>query len=169
MTLSCHLILTTLCVLLSCTLISTNFMSSEGVAASQPSIQYESYNALLGDSIRLKCPQANPTWFFRRSATEFDVLPSSAPREDLIVTRHGIINADYKHKILCHITYKHQIIIINKVGFDEEGLYTCLYTQAPPHVPEKSYYATNEVTETETSATNLIQYRYVFNVTVYSK
>ena len=139
----------------------------------EPRIKFEAYKALAGETIRLECPQPNPTWFFRRlkggdSATAAADLGGGAG-EDLIVTRHGIINADYKYKIMCHITLKHKVIIINNIDFDEEGLYTCLYTQPPS---SDQFYANNNeglLKTNELATNNNLQYRYVFNVTVYSK
>lgn len=130
-----------------------------------PRIRFEPYKALAGETIRLECPQPNPTWFFRRQKSgdterNFNI---GGPGEDLIVTRHGIVNADYKYKIMCHMTLKHKVIIINNVGFDEEGLYTCLYTQ-----PESVYYNGNAGLMASND-NSVRQYRYVFNVTVYSK
>lgn len=144
-----------------------------------PKIKYETYKALAGETVRLECPQPNPTWFFRKA---------SDSTEDLIVTRHGIINADYKYKIMCHMTLKHKVIIINNIDFDEEGLYTCLYTQpvelsksnAIPSLSASinSFYANNlnengngngEASLKSNDLSNPVQFRYVFNVTVYSK
>ena len=144
-----------------------------------PKIKYETYKALAGETVRLECPQPNPTWFFRKA---------SDSTEDLIVTRHGIINADYKYKIMCHMTLKHKVIIINNIDFDEEGLYTCLYTQPVElsksnSIPSlsasiNSFYANNmnengngnsELSLKSNDLSNPVQYRYVFNVTVYSK
>lgn len=89
--------------------------------------------------------------------------------EDIIVTRHGIINADYKYKIMCHMTLKHKVIIINNIEFDEEGVYTCLYT-----LPNNNndLVSNNMITSSNDNTnfnSNLMQYRHVFNVTVYSK
>ena len=141
-------------------------------------IRHETYKALLGETVRLECPQPNPTWFFRKRNSE-DNKDSNV--EDLIVTRHGIINADYKYKIMCHVTLKHQVIIINNIDFDEEGLYTCLYT-LPSLVGAESPFISNsfdmnnrnddayeEKSESSSSSSMPTQYRYVFNVTVYSK
>ncbi|RNA23809.1 hypothetical protein BpHYR1_036191 [Brachionus plicatilis] len=122
----------------------------------QPKIQYELYKALVGETVRLECPQPNPTWFFRR----FSDSSSSNNVEDIIVTRHGIINSDYKYKIMCHMTLKHKVILINNIDFGEEGLYTCLYT-LPPNTNSK----TNSLDD---MLTNPVQFRYVFNVTVYT-
>lgn len=113
-----------------------------------PTIRHEAYKALSGETVRLECPQPNPTWFYRRLNNNV---------EDLIVTRHGIINADYKYKIMCHVTLKHQVIIINSIDFDEEGLYTCLYTDSS----ESSALSNDEMQSPK-------QYRHVFNVTVYT-
>lgn len=164
--------------------IITNLVGSPSAQAglhSAPRIQYETYKALAGETVRLECPQPNPTWFFRRANSDGSL---NSGTEDLIVTRHGIINADYKYKIMCHMTLKHKVIIINNIDFDEEGLYTCLYTQPLEVVPKSniqtlsssSYYSNNnnEINEPSVnqgfdSNPNPIQYRYVFNVTVYSK
>ncbi len=132
----------------------------------KPRIQFEPYKALAGETIRLECPQPNPTWFFRRPKhgeheKNFNI---GGPGEDLIVTRHGIINADYKYKIMCHITLKHKVIIINNVGFDEEGLYTCLYTQ-----PDNAFLNSANSGLMASNDISMRQYRYVYNVTVYSK
>lgn len=118
----------------------------------KPKIEYELYKALVGETVRLECPQSNPTWFFRK----FSDSSSINNVEDIIVTRHGIINSDYKYKIMCHMTLKHKVILINNIDFGEEGLYTCLYT-----LPSESISKTDQ-------STNLVQFRYVFNVTVYS-
>ena len=139
----------------------------------QPRIKFEAYKALAGETIRLECPQPNPTWFFRRlkggDSTAAAVDVGGGVGEDLIVTRHGIINADYKYKIMCHITLKHKVIIINNIDFDEEGLYTCLYTQ--PQSSDQFYANNNDglLKTNELVTNNNLQYRYVFNVTVYSK
>ena len=146
-----------------------------------PRIQYESYKALVGETVRLECPQPNPTWFYRKfNNNPADLLNNNNNNEaeDLIVTRHGIINADYKYKIMCHLTLKHKVIIINNIDFDEEGLYTCLYTMPtsvassdgkPPSL--SSYYSNNGDSNfySNDGTGNPVQYRYVFNVTVYSK
>lgn len=130
-------------------------------------LQYELYKALIGETVRLECPQPNPTWFFRRSSSSSSSgsigsgisSPSSSNNnlEDLIVTRHGVINADYKYKIMCHMTLKHKVIIVNNVEFEDEGLYTCLYT-LPASLDADG-----------TGSSSSVQYRYVFNVTVYSE
>lgn len=122
-----------------------------------PRIQHEAYKAIVGETVRLECPQPSPTWFFRNQMGV----------EDLIVTRHGIINGDYKYKIMCHMTLKHKVIIINNIDFDEEGLYTCLYTLPSAELASKSL--SNEASDLNTVNPNTVQYRYVFNVTVYSK
>lgn len=122
-------------------------------------IQFENYKAIVGETVRLECPQPNPTWFFRRMNSE---EPNANTVEDLIVTRHGIINGDYKYKIMCHMTLKHKVIIINNIDFEEEGLYTCLYT-LPNEV------SSNSILTSDSAINQPIQYRYVFNVTVYSK
>ncbi len=92
----------------------------------------------------------------------------SKTTEDIIVTRHGIINADYKYKIMCHMTLKHKVIIINNIEFDEEGVYTCLYT-----LPNNDLIASNNLLTSSNDNPNFnansMQYRHVFNVTVYSK
>jgi hypothetical protein len=168
--------------------LSLNTHNSQSNTANQ-NIRHETYKALLGETVRLECPQPNPTWFFRRSRHQKQNGDSTSSTtnnknndnvEDLIVTRHGIINADYKYKIMCHVTLKHQVIIINNIDFDEEGLYTCLYTQSPP----PSSLLSNSFTladgdnenndqdyngESRSSNSMPTQYRYVFNVTVYSK
>jgi len=166
--------------------LSLNTHSSQSNAAANQNIRHETYKALLGETVRLECPQPNPTWFFRRSRHQKQNGDSSTTNnndnvEDLIVTRHGIINADYKYKIMCHVTLKHQVIIINNIDFDEEGLYTCLYTQSPP---PSSLLANSFINlsdgdnenndqdyngESRSSNSMPAQYRYVFNVTVYSK
>jgi hypothetical protein len=137
-----------------------------------PRIKFEPYKAMAGETVRLECPQPNPTWFFRQkksgeSEKNFNI---GGPGEDIIVTRHGIINADYKYKIMCHMTLEHKVIIINNVGFDEEGLYTCLYS-----MPENTYYGDgnngfgmNFNGNNVNGRQKMIQHRYVFNVTVYS-
>ena len=126
--------------------------SSHLGAVSPPRIQFEVYKALIGETVRLECPQPNPTWFFRKASS------SAANQEDLIVTRHGVINVDYKYKIMCHMSLKHKVIIVNNVEFEDEGLYTCLYTL--PTAADDEY---NQI------ATSSVQYRHVFNVTVYSE
>lgn len=138
----------------------------------KPRIKYETYKALVGETVRLECPQPNPTWFFRRTSnSDNGNMNNNNNKEDLIVTRHGIINADYKYKIMCHISLKHKVIIINNIDFEEEGLYTCLYTM--PIEQSKSITSlanTNYMVEDELSdVLNTVQYRHVFNVTVYSK
>ena len=136
----------------------------------RPRIKYETYKALVGETVRLECPQPNPTWFFRRTASS-DNANINNNKEDLIVTRHGIINADYKYKIMCHISLKHKVIIINNIDFEEEGLYTCLYTMPIEQTKSIASLAnTNYMVEDELSdVLNTVQYRHVFNVTVYSK
>ncbi|CAF0732571.1 unnamed protein product [Brachionus calyciflorus] len=126
---------------------------------SQPRIQFELYKALLGETVRLECPQPNPTWFFRHISS--DDTSTNNNVENIIVTRHGIINSDYKYKIMCHMTLKHKVIIINNIDFDEEGLYTCLYT-----IPSDQSSKVGQLNADST--TNPIQFRYVFNVTVYT-
>ena len=135
--------------------------NNNNINNNNPNIRYETYKALLGETVRLECPQPNPTWFFRRLNSD-----NSKSSEDLIVTRHGIINADYKYKIMCHVTLKHQVIIINNIDFDEEGLYTCLYTQPLVEAPFQSK-GLGDISGGQNSGP--AQYRYVFNVTVYSK
>lgn len=120
----------------------------------QSRIQHESYKALIGETVRLECPQSNPTWFFRK----FSESSTVDNIDDIIVTRYGIINSEYKYKIMCHMTLKHKVILINNIDFDEEGLYTCLYTLPPDSI---SRTLTHQLK-------NQIQFRYVFNVTVYS-
>lgn len=146
-----------------------------GSQAANSRIHYESYKALLGETVRLECPQMNPTWFFRRVNSQqasadghltaasgaSDSQTGYSNQEDLIVTRHGVINADYKYKIMCHMSLKHKVIIVNNIEFDDEGLYTCLYTQ-----PISSDLAGSDSINADT---NPVQFRYVFNVTVYSK
>ena len=142
-------------------------------------IQHESYKALAGETVRLECPQPNPTWFFRRTSRDTSGDDGSVGSvEDLIVTRHGIINADYKYKIMCHVTLKHKVIVINSIDFEDEGLYTCLYTmpvEANRAALGKSFASLNsELTSLLISGgsggdSNPIQYRHVFNVSVYSK
>lgn len=123
----------------------------------QSRIQHELYKALIGETVRLECPQPNATWFFRK----FNSEPSSNDNlDDIIVTRHGIINSDYKYKIMCHMTLKHKVILINNIDFNEEGLYTCLYTLPPDSVSKTNSFI-HQVKDS-------IQFRYVFNVTVYS-
>jgi hypothetical protein len=148
-----------------------------------PKIQYESYKALVGETVRLECPQPNPTWFYRHVSNSADQSSNSNDgAEDLIVTRHGIINADYKYKIMCHLTLKHKVIIINNIDFEEEGLYTCLYTMPTQNTdlsykpPSLSTYYSNSGANSgdagffsNDGTSNPVQYRYVFNVTVYSK
>ena len=31
-----------------------------------PRIKFEPYKAMAGETVRLECPQPNPTWFFRQ-------------------------------------------------------------------------------------------------------
>lgn len=116
-------------------------------------IHYELYKALAGETVRLECPQANPTWFFRKATSPI------GQQEDLIVTRHGIINVDYKYKIVVHMNLKHKVIIINSVEYDDEGLYTCLYT-----MPTSGPVLDEELGQ----MANSVQYRHVFNVSIYS-
>lgn len=111
--------------------------------------QIEAYKILAGETLRLECPQSNPTWFYRNPETNI---------EDLIVTRHGIINVEYKHKITSHATLKHKIIFINKVNVEDDGIYSCLYT--------KNMLTSND--NADDGMTSL-QQRFTFNVTVYSK
>jgi hypothetical protein len=151
---------------------SNRFIRNLDDEYAKPRIKYETYKALVGETVRLECPQPNPTWFFRRTSnTENLKTNNNNNKEDLIVTRHGIINADYKYKIMCHISLKHKVIIINNIDFEEEGLYTCLYTM--PIEQSKSIASlanTNYMVEDElTDVLNTVQYRHVFNVTVYSK
>ena len=130
----------------------SRLVGSGQVSPPSSRIQYESYKALYGETVRLECPQPNPTWFFRRH--DENGIESV---EDLIVTRHGIINADYKYKIMCHVTLKHKVMVINSIEFEDEGLYTCLYTM--PSSSGDSFIDNSQPA----------QYRYVFNVTVFSK
>lgn len=139
--------------------LSRRASNSGGVAGissgtSPPRIHHEIYKALLGETVRLECPQPNPTWFFRKSASS-----TSSTAEDLIVTRHGVINVDYKYKIMCHVSLKHKVIIVNNVEFDDEGLYTCLYSLPVANVDGDEY---------AHAQASSVQYRHVFNVTVYS-
>lgn len=132
-------------------------------------IRHETYKALLGETVRLECPQPNPTWFFRKRNSDDN---KDSDVEDLIVTRHGIINADYKYKIMCHVTLKHQVIIINNIDFEEEGLYTCLYTLPSLNAADSPFISNRneDGDDDEKSSSSMpTQYRYVFNVTVYSK
>ena len=137
--------------------------SSQG---SSSRIKVENYKAMVGETVRFECPQPNPTWFFRRVNND-DANRSkngvASTVEELIVTRYGIINAEYKYKIMCHSTLKHKVIIINNVEFDDEGLYTCLYTQ-----PQNGGDVVVSASEAAGS-NNMAQFRYVFNLTVYSK
>ena len=143
-------------------MVSNGNNNNNNNVAPNPTIKHEAYKALAGETVRLECPQPNPTWFFRRLNRD-----NSNPNnlEDLIVTRHGIINADYKYKIMCHVTLKHQVIIINNIDFEEEGLYTCLYTQ--PVNAEAGFHPVKSLTDKNNNSP--VQYRYVFNVSVYSK
>jgi len=109
----------------------------------------ENYKALKGETVRLECPQPDPTWFFRSSDREI---------EDLIVTRHGIINVDYKYKITCHPVVKHQTISINKIDIEDEGIYSCLYTST--NSPKPSSENDGEIIA--------VQHRLNFNVSVYT-
>lgn len=115
-----------------------------------PRIQFELYKAIQGETLRLECPQPNSTWFFRKASNSL---------EDLIVTRHGIINVDYKYKIMCHVNLKHKVIIVNNVEFDDEGLYTCLYSlpASNPNIDDEYSHMTS----------SSVQHQHVFNVTVY--
>jgi hypothetical protein len=132
-------------------------VSGGSVASPSSRIHYEHFKALVGETVRLECPQPNPTWFFRRANRDSPIVNDGSGTEDLIVTRHGIINADYKYKIMCHVTLKHKVIVVNNIEFEDEGLYTCLYT-----IP-------NEKGSEYLENSNPVQYRFVFNVTVYSK
>jgi hypothetical protein len=152
-----------------------NSLIGSGPQLILPRMHIESHKALLGETIRLECPQPNPTWFFRRVSLDssgsnskyFSGASSSSANknaaEDIIVTRHGIINADYKYKIMCHMTLKHKVIIVSNIDMDDEGLYTCLYT-----MPVGSVDGGEAGVQADGSVNNLAQYRYVFNVTVYS-
>jgi hypothetical protein len=149
------------------------FSNEDQAEMSSQHIKIEPKRIRLGETMRLECPQANPTWFFRPTQDKANNNNNNngKVREDLIVTRHGIINADYKFKILCHMTLKHQVIIINNVEFNEEGLYTCLYTKQPQQSPSTAAVSNGDAfysNENENIA-NLVQYRHVFNVTVFSK
>lgn len=64
------------------------------------------------------------------------------------------------------MSLKHKVIIINNIEFEDEGLYTCLYT-LPTDILASSFYGKNNDMENNFNG-NLIQYRHVFNVTVYS-
>lgn len=111
----------------------------------------ESIKVLIGDQLRIECPQMNPTWFYRRV---------SRKNEDLVVTRHGVINVEYKQKITTHPLLKHKIIFINKIDADDDGVYSCLYTKSMQN--SFNNYG-------DESMMPIIQERYSFNVSVYSK
>ena len=90
-----------------------------------PRAQFENFKASFGETIRLECPQPNPTWFFRRTSNDdsnrgFGSFPDTnsqdLPSEEIIVTRHGVVTAAHKYKIMCHPTHKHKIIIISDIG-----------------------------------------------------
>ena len=71
------------------------------------------------------------------------------------------------------MTLKHKVIIVNNVDFEDEGLYTCLYT-LPSDIMSNSFFSKNSDISTNENGFsnyngNLLQYRHVFNVTVYSK
>jgi hypothetical protein len=167
-----------------------------------PRIQYEAYKALAGETVRLECPEPNPTWFFRRAnlansrnaAHDYYDETARAQKEgngaeDLIVTRHGVINADYKYKIMCHVTLKHKVIVVNNVDFEDEGLYTCLYNLPTSGMAGEvdggdNVRASSGIGRTYQRSSlfpllnadaivnpdgSPVQYRYVFNVSVYSK
>ena len=140
--------------------------STSHAAAQSPSprVKVENYKAMVGETVRFECPQPSPTWFFRRVNNDDANRAKNGVAstvEELIVTRFGVINAEYKYKIMCHSTLKHQVIIINNVEFDDEGLYTCLYTQ-----PQNSDAV---MSASEAGSNNMAQFRYVFNLTVYSE
>lgn len=135
--------------------------SSQSSSSSQSRIQFELYKALVGETVRLECPQPNPTWFFRKASS-----PASN-QEDLIVTRHGVVNVDYKYKIMSHLSPKHKVIIINNVEFDDEGLYTCLYT-LPLAGSMLGTDPDSDFMMGSAPIASSVQYRHVFNVSVYS-
>lgn len=151
--------------------ILTGNVAAAAAAAGQPArVKVENYKAMVGETVRFECPQPNPTWFFRRVNNDDANRAKNgvaAAVEELIVTRFGVINAEYKYKIMCHSTLKHKVIIINNVEFDDEGLYTCLYTQQPQNA-DVVMSAASEAGGGG-GANNMAQFRYVFNLTVYSK
>jgi len=71
------------------------------------------------------------------------------------------------------MTLKHKVIIVNNVDFEDEGLYTCLYTLPSDMIQNSFFSKNNDVSANENTFSNfngnLLQYRHVFNVTVYSK
>jgi hypothetical protein len=105
------------------------------------------YKVLVGETLSLECSQNSPTWFFRSLETNI---------EELIVTRHGIVNVEFKNKITSHPILRHKILFINKINFNDDGLYSCLYTK----ILQNSL--TNEIVP-------VLQDRQIFNVSVYSK
>jgi hypothetical protein len=132
-----------------------------GAGSSKLNVQNsESIKIQTGEKLVLECPQSNPTWFYQ--SRDIDT-------EDLIVTRHGVVNVDYKHKLTCSNSIaKHKIISINKVDIEDEGIYTCLYTisSSDDSVDNVDGYEEENIDLKESYA---IQQRYIFNVTVYSK
>ena len=141
-------------------------------------VHHKPINVLLGESVHLECPQSNPIWLFRRhkQPTDMPIGTSSASdvAEDLIVTRHGVIIANYKHKIKCHFKHKHRVILLTDATFNDEGLYTCLYLQA---IDSLASHSPSSLTRRNDSNSHFIapqndrqlQIRYTFNVTVFSK
>ena len=111
---------------------------------------FESVKVLIGDTLSIECPQSNATWFYRSVKNK---------NEDLIVTRHGIVNAEYKRKITMHPILKHKIIFISKVEADDDGVYSCLYTKSMQ----------NNFNDYDDEIIPIIQERRSFNVSVYSK
>jgi hypothetical protein len=114
-------------------------------------MRFESSKVLVGGRISLECPQSDPTWFFRGRDSD---------RENIVVTRYGVVNVDYKNRIFCDSVLNHKLIMVNKADFDDEGTYTCLYTISSENESENS----RDVEQVFT-----LQQRHAFNVSVYSE
>ena len=107
--------------------------------------QIETIKILAGETLSMECPKTSPTWFYRSSEKN---------NEDLIVTRHGVVNVEYKQKITSHSILKHKIIFINKISPFDDGIYSCLYAKS---------------LQNEGEDVAIMQERHMFNVSVYSK
>jgi hypothetical protein len=129
-------------------LFSSFYYCSES-SPKQVYVIFETVKVLLGDTLSIECPQVNATWFYRSLKNK---------NEDLIVTRHGIVNAEYKRKITMHPILKHKIIFISKVEADDDGVYSCLYTKSM----QNSFNDYDDIVP-------IIQERRSFNITVYSE
>jgi hypothetical protein len=133
-------------------------LATTAVVRCKNAIQVDTLKVLLGDRLSFDCPQPNPTWFFRSRETD---------REDIIVTRYGVINVDYKNRISCSGSglVSHKTITLNKADFDNDGIYTCLYTIST----NNNDYDSTVSNQDQQQQVLMIQQRHAFNVSVYSE